>query len=64
MMSRGFSHLAIIVIAVVTGLAQAIYPPDHWNYSTKLTLDNYVSKIQDEIDAGKTVFVRFIASEG
>lgn len=64
MMSRGLSYLAMITIVVVIGLAEAIYPSDHWNYSTKLTLDNYVSKIQDEIDAGKTVFVRFIASEG
>lgn len=63
-MPRGFSHLAVIAIALVIGLAEAIYPSDHWNYSTKLTLDNYVSKIQREIDAGKTVFVRFIASEG
>jgi len=44
--------------------AAGIYPSDHWSFSTKLTTDNYAETIQSEIDNGKTVFVRFIASEG
>jgi hypothetical protein len=59
--------LARFVLSVVLIAAPAlagIYPDDHWNYSTELTKSNYAEKIQTSIDAGKTVFVRFIASEG
>jgi hypothetical protein len=42
----------------------AIYPDDHWTYSTKLTTDNADATIKEAIDAGKTMFVRWIASEG
>jgi len=41
-----------------------IYPEDHWLYSTKLTTDNFNEFIIEHVDAGKTVFVRTIASEG
>jgi len=49
---------------MTTLVVHAIYPDDHWNFSTKLTVDNFDSTIQKEIDAGKTVFVRWIASPG
>lgn len=42
----------------------AIYPDDHWNYSTQLTSDNFEGHLQSEIDAGRTVMVRWIASAG
>lgn len=42
----------------------SIYPHDHWSYSTKLTKQNFDSVIQEAIDAGKTMFVRWIASDG
>jgi hypothetical protein len=35
--------------------ALAIYADDHWNYSTKLTEENFDSFVQGGIDAGKTV---------
>lgn len=35
--------------------AFAIYPDDHWNYSTRLTEENFDSFIQEGIDSGKTV---------
>jgi hypothetical protein len=41
-----------------------IYPDGHWSHSTKLTTDNFEDTIQAEIDQGKTMFVRWIASEG
>lgn len=44
--------------------ALAIYPDDHWDFATKLTSDNYDSTIQQSIDAGKTLFIRWIASPG
>eukprot|EP00804_Cyclotella_cryptica_P028549 CCRYP_014815-RA/>CCRYP_014815-RA protein AED:0.40 eAED:0.35 QI:0/-1/0/1/-1/1/1/0/65 len=56
--------LAIAALLSATAVNAGIYPPDHWTYSTKLTTDNYASKISSEIEAGKTVFVRWIASEG
>jgi len=54
----------MLFVAIKFVFAAGIYPDDHWKYSTKLTTENYAQKIQSEIDVGKTVFVRFIASEG
>jgi hypothetical protein len=39
-----------------------IYPDDHWNYATRLTEDNFASTLTAEIDAGRTMMVRWIAS--
>ena len=48
-----------------SGVVQAIYPDDHWSYSTQVTSpEMFQGLIQDEIDAGKTLFVRWIASAG
>jgi len=44
--------------------ARPIYPDDHWDFSTKLTTENFNSFITENVDLGKTVFVRTIASEG
>jgi hypothetical protein len=55
--------LALTLILIVS-TAMAIYPEDHWNYSTKLTKDNYASFLADNLAAGKTVLVRTIASSG
>ena len=59
------ARMLLLSLGLVAGPAAvtAIYPDDHWNYSTKLTTGNYADSIQNEIDNGKTVFVRFIASE-
>jgi len=56
----------VLVASVVVGLAQAgIYPDDHWNYATQLnTDDEFDSLVKTSIDEGKTLFVRWIASEG
>lgn len=43
-------------------MVQAIYPDDHWNYATQLTEANFDTFVQDNIQGGKTVFVRWIAS--
>jgi len=53
-----------LVAAAVLAVASAIYPDDHWSYSTEMTLDNADSFIKENVDAGKTVFVRWIASAG
>eukprot|EP00956_Cyclotella_meneghiniana_P020993 scaffold37679_cov76-Cyclotella_meneghiniana.AAC.7 len=57
-------RLLTLALTAMLSMVAAIYPSDHWSYSTKLTTSNYADKISTEIDAGKTVFVRFIASEG
>ena len=49
---------------LLTAALLAIYPDEHWDYSTKLTKDNIDSTIKECVDGGKTLFVRFIASEG
>ena len=44
---------------------QAIYPDDHFDYSTQINdADQLSSLIATTIDAGKTLFVRWIASAG
>ena len=56
------------LLATLAGLsvmvANAIYPVDHFEYSTKLTNENHEKFISDNISAGKTVFLRTIASSG
>jgi len=48
----------------ILALSAGIYPTDHWKYSTKLTKAKFEPFIKENVDAGKTVFVRWIASEG
>lgn len=58
----GPSLLVSLVVCILVGTATAIYSSDHWKYSTKLTKENFESTVQSEIDAGRTLFVRWIAS--
>jgi hypothetical protein len=51
-----------LVTAVV--LAAGIYPDGHWDHATKLTTSNFEPFIKELVDAGKTGFVRWIASAG
>ena len=53
----------LVSLTSVVASPPGIYPDDHWSYSTKLTTSKYAEAIQTEIDNGKTVFVRFIATE-
>jgi hypothetical protein len=45
-------------------LALGIYPDDHWDYSTKMTTATFDDEVKKSVDAGKTLFVRWIASAG
>ena len=55
--------LCLLLVAVMP--VHAIYPDDHWQYSTQITDESqFQSHIQSEIDAGRTLFVRWIASPG
>lgn len=51
-------------LLLLAGTASAIYDDDHWSYSKELTESTFSDVIQKEIDAGKTMFVRWIASPG
>lgn len=50
--------------ALVAALALAIYPEGHFDRVTKLTQANFDDVVKREVDAGKTLFVRWIASAG
>lgn len=56
--------IKLLLIAALAINASAIYPTDHWEFSKKLTTENFTPSIEDAIAEGKTVFVRWIASEG
>jgi len=58
----GWSRL--LPLAAALQAVAAIYPDDHWDYSTKLTDENFDDTIKQTIDAGKTLFIRWIASAG
>lgn len=53
-----------LVVLTLLGVAQAIYPDNHWQHSTKLTVSNFDDEIKNAVDSGKTMMVRWIASEG
>lgn len=59
--------LQVVLLAgllAVLQVVQAIYPDDHWQFAKALTVDNFDTELQSAIDAGKTMMVRWIASEG
>jgi len=54
-------------VALSSALAGGIYPDGHFAPTgpvAKLTTDTFDSFIKEQVDAGKTAFVRWIASEG
>ncbi len=52
--------LRLLTAALLAG----IYPDDHFDVATKCTKDNIDDLIKTNVDGGKTLFIRFIASEG
>jgi hypothetical protein len=56
--------LSVLVGVLVANAAFAIYPDGHWDHSTELTTSNVDEFVKTNVDAGKTVFIRWIASEG
>lgn len=55
---------ALTIGALASFAGASIYPDDHWTKSFKMTQANFQEKVKTEVDAGKTLFIRFIASEG
>ena len=54
----------LLTLACLSSAVQAIYPDGHFDIATKLTTDNFEAKVKEEVDAGRTFFVRWIASAG
>ena len=58
-------HVALMALLALTAtVLTGIYPPGHFDTSTKLTEKNFDAHVKEQVDAGKTLFVRWIASEG
>lgn len=57
---------ALLGLVALSGVSTAlgIYPDAHWDHVTKLTTSNFDSVVKAEVDAGRTFFVRWIASAG
>jgi len=58
-----FSAL-VRVLALGTVAHAGLYPDGHWDRATELSTENADSFVKENVDAGKTVFIRWIASEG
>lgn len=57
--------LSLLVAVSTFSLAHGgIYPDGHFDRATELTADNADAFVKENVDAGKTVFIRWIASEG
>jgi hypothetical protein len=56
-------NLVVTLAFAWANQAFAIYPDDHWNYSTRLTEENFDSFVQGGIDSGKTVVRQFATIE-
>lgn len=63
-MARVWVHADHMAALLTVALLGSIYPENHFDTVSKLTKSNIDSTIQEQVDAGKTLFVRFIASEG
>lgn len=56
--------IVLVGLMALLACAQAIYPADHWKFSKELTSENFEDHVKSTVDSGKTLFVRWIASEG
>ena len=52
--------LGVAAVALLAG----IYPEGHFDKVHKCTESNFDDLVKTSVDAGKTLFVRWIASEG
>lgn len=57
--------LTTLALTLVGLAAGGIYPDGHFDYVTKVSDESqFEDLVKSEVDAGKTLFVRWIASEG
>lgn len=50
----------LLLVGIFSLTSAVFYEKDHWQYSKKLTVENFDDFIKTEVDDGKTVFVRWI----
>jgi hypothetical protein len=56
---------SLAFLAGVGLCAAGIYPDDHWQYATKLSSDDELNAmVAEAVEGDKTLFIRWIASEG
>jgi len=58
------AYSALLTLSTVALVHGGIYPDGHWDRATELTADTADAFVKENVDAGKTVFIRWIASEG
>ena len=56
--------LALTVALCALRSGETFYPEGHFDHVHKATQANFEDLIKKEVDAGKTLFVRWIASTG
>lgn len=59
-----FARAAVGLLSAVGVHSAGIYPDGHWDHVKKCTKANMDDTVKEAVDAGKTLFVRWIASEG
>jgi len=65
MVARALRALLLLLAAAAAAAASPVFYPDgHWNRVTQLTVENFDRVVKESVDAGKTLFVRWIASQG
>lgn len=52
------------LLALTATVLAGIYPEGHFDHVTKCTKDTFEDFVKEKVDSGKTLFVRWIASEG
>jgi hypothetical protein len=52
------------LVALSVALLGSIYPDGHFDVVTKCSVGMFDDFVKREVDAGRTLFVRWIASEG
>ena len=57
-------HRRMALLALTATVLAGIYPEGHFDHVTKCTKDTFEDFVKEKVDSGKTLFVRWIASEG
>jgi len=61
----GGASATMALVALTATLLAGIYPDGHFDHVTKVTDETmFNALVKEQVDAGKTLFVRWIASEG
>jgi len=56
--------VGVLASAFQARAAGAMYESDHWDNVIHLNEQNLDDVVKENVDAGKTLFIRWVASEG